>query len=214
MKRILLFILCVFILSISTSGCKQEKKAYSITTPIHGLRWGMDQKAVVSTLNLKDYKTRKVSDYMVDITTEEKYNLYGAKVSLHITLNDDLLSGFIAKISQEDLDTVKMNLTDELGEGQYDYSVNADSSINDVLSIAWHDTLLKDKPEYFERIKKVYSEVGLNTSDMNLKKLGDRSLITYELILDKNSAKYGLLTIDGSLAALLNYPDRANRNAE
>lgn len=214
MKRILLFILCVLLLIISAIGCKQEKKAYFIATPVDSLYWGMDKKTVVNTLNLKDYKTRKVSDSMVDITTEEMYNLYGAKVSLHISINDDLLSGYIAKISQEDLDTVEKNLTDELGQGQYNYSVSSDSSTKDVLSLTWHDTFLKDKPEYFERIKKVYSETGLNTSDMALKKLSDRSLITYELSLDKNSAKYGLLTIDGSLAALLNYPDRANKNVE
>jgi hypothetical protein len=185
----------------------QEQKEYRITTPVDGLYWGMDEKTAVEILKLKDYKTGKIGDSMVYVATEENYNFYGAKVSLRIYFNYDMLSGFAAKISEEDLDTVEKNLTNELGKGHYDYSVNWDSSVKDVLSIVWCDTFLKDKPEYLERIKKVYEAAGYNTSEMRFNKLGDRALITYELFLDKKSPKYGLLSIDGSLASMLNYSD-------
>lgn len=52
MKRTLLFILCGLLLSIYVSGCKQKQEAYGVITPVDGLHWGMNEEAVVSTLNL------------------------------------------------------------------------------------------------------------------------------------------------------------------
>jgi len=214
MKRTLLFILCGLLLSISVSGCKQKQDVYRIITPVDGLHWGMNGKDVVSVLNLTDDDKAIDKNGLVSFITRKKYNLYGASVNLHIGIYDDMLTSIIAKISEEDLDTVEEELTDELGKGQYTYSVNADSSVKDVSSIVWQDMLLKDKPEYFNRIKKVYSKSGLDTSERFSKNLGNRSLITYELILDKKSAKYALLTIEGALATFLNYPDKANKKIE
>ena len=71
-----------------------------------------------------------------------------------------MLTSIIARISEEDLPTVEKALTDKLGKGQYTYSVYADSSVKDVLSIVWKDTPLKDNPKYLNNIKKIYSEAS------------------------------------------------------
>lgn len=194
---------------VMVSGCKQ-KQFYGWSPPINGLHWGMTEKEVIKAMGLKakDF-TRTEEGIFALVDTKKEYNIYGTKTTISLSFYNDCLTTITAKVKDDDIDTVDKRLTKELGEGNYKYSQNQDSSNRDILSVHRCDTFVKDDPDLYDRIKKVYldAEFDLIKAIIPLEdSLGELPLTTCEFSLDETSPRYGLLTIDGRIAAMLNYP--------
>lgn len=215
MKKVALILVSsmLFMIMVAT-GCKQ-KQFYGWAPPIDGLHWGMNVEEAVKAMSLKkEHYIRTEEDIIVLVTTNKEYNIYGSETAVSLLFYNDCLTTISANIKDDDIDTVDKRLTEELGEGDYKYSENTNSSNKDMVSVYRQDICIKEDPDLYELIKKIYldADFDLLKQIISLKdSLGELPLTTCELSLDKDSVKYGLLTIDGKVAAMLNYPNMLNK---
>lgn len=210
MKKVtLILVSCLLFIIMATTACKQEQ-FHGWAPPIRGLHWGMKEDGVIKTMGLKpeDFE-RTEEDTRALVTIKKEYDIYGTTTAISLSFFNHRLTAISAKVKDEDIDGVDKRLSEELGEGDYRYSENTDSSGKDVVSVYRYDICIKEDPNLYELIKKTYldSDFDLLKHIIPLKNsLGELPLTTCEFNLDMTSTGYGFLTIDGKAAAMLNYP--------
>lgn len=216
MKKVnLILVISMVFMIMTTTACKQVE-FHGWTPPIKGLHWGMTEEEVIKAMDLKteDF-TRTEEGAVALVGTKKEYNVFGTKTTISLSFYNDCLTTISAKVKEGDIDTVDKRLTKELGEGDYRYSENPDSSNQDVVSVYRSDAYVKDDLDLYDRIMKIYleAEFDLLKAIIPLEySLGELPLTTCEFSLDKTSAMYGLLTIDGKIAAVLNHPKMLSKN--
>lgn len=210
MKKVtLILVSCMLFIIMAATACKQEQ-FHGWAPPIRGLHWGMKEDEVIKTMGLKpeDF-TRTEEDRRALVTTKEEYNIYGTETAISLSFYNDYLTTISAGVKEEDINRVDKRLTEELGQGDYRYYESPDSSDKDMISVYRYDICIKEDPNLYELIKKIYldSDFDLLKHIVPLKNpLGELPLTTCEFNLDTTSTEHGLLTISGNIAAVFNSP--------
>ncbi|QHT61354.1 hypothetical protein GXP70_16250 [Paenibacillus lycopersici] len=206
---LILFSLLVFLVA----GCSQTS-SYGTPAPIKNLKWGMNVTETLDVLGIGEKDLTETSSLGTTrtFTSNEKIKIYGRPAEVSFTFSylspEPILFGITAKFKPEDVAYVEKEITKQRGQEGSILQYNVKS---EPMQISWKDVSLQDNKKWLAAVEKVYNNMGVKTTEEPMENgvnVMGKTITSCVLELDKNSPRYGTVVFDGSVAAMLNYPER------
>lgn len=203
----------VVLLILSLAGCEKQNKQYGYAPMFDNLTWGMGLQEVISTLGLTNQNAKIMEPSEDSVYTivrlNDTYEAYGMKgtISLLITEEKDTaneysyptnaLSAVVIQYDNIDIDTLKSNMKEKLGEPK---SNKTDSS-SEVIVWKSNDTISSlSKSEQ----KKLYAYCKEAGGDRSLSPKGKSAINKITLTISEDGNK-AVVTYYGDWAVYVNY---------
>ncbi|QHW33813.1 hypothetical protein GZH47_25455 [Paenibacillus rhizovicinus] len=211
MKRRPYLILISFLVFL-VAGCSQSS-SYGTPAPIKNLKWGMNVKETLDVLGIAEKGLTETSSLGTTriFKANEKIKIHDRPAEVSFTFDyyspEPILFRITAKFKPEDVAYIEKELNKQRGQG----SILQYNGKNEPMQISWKDASLQTNKEWLAAVEKVYTAMGMKITE-NLMENGvnvmDKPITSCVLESDTNSPRYGTVSFDGSVAAMLNYPER------